>query len=362
MQAKLLPFYIRYTVVIVCLVFTVILMRGAATLLIPLFAGLLLAILLLPIANYLERRGLGRGLASFLSVLVFIILFSIVNYFLTTQISGFAIELPGIIEKLKGVFASFQSWISSRFHINTQQQSGYLNNSLNDLLNGFSSFLYRLFFSLGNIVVKVIFICIYSFFMLYYRNLLVRFVNKLTEKDFPDQMPAILNENKQVIKAYITGLLAEFLIVLFLISVLLLLLGVKYALLLAIITALLNIIPYVGIYTATALAMLITYANSSASSAITVGVVLLAVHLLDGIVLLPRIVGSQMRINPFMMIVAVIIGDIVWGIPGMFLFIPLAAMFKIIFKNIHTLEAWAILFGEDVHEKKKRLPRAKAKV
>jgi predicted PurR-regulated permease PerM len=165
-----------------------------------------------------------------------------------------------------------------------------------------------------------------------------------------------------VIKAYITGLLAEFLIVLFLISVLLLSLGVKYALLLAIITALLNIIPYVGIYTATALAMLITYANSSASSAITVGVVLLAVHLLDGIVLLPRIVGSQMRINPFMMIVAVIIGDIVWGIPGMFLFIPLAAMFKIIFKNIHTLEAWAILFGEDVHEKKKRLPRAKPKV
>jgi predicted PurR-regulated permease PerM len=98
--------------------------------------------------------------------------------------------------------------------------------------------------------------------------------------------------------------------------------------------------------------MLVTYANSSGSAAITVGIVLLSVHLIDGIILLPRIVGSRMRINPFMMIVAVIVGDIVWGIPGMFLFIPLAAMLKIIFENISSLEAWAILFGEEIKPKK----------
>ena len=358
MITKSLPFYIRYTIVAVCLVFTVILMRGASSLLIPLFAGLLLAILLLPIVKFFERLRLGRGLSAFLAVFCFIISFSVINYFLTTEISGFAKEMPGIIEKIKIVFASFQQWITLKFHVNSTQQSGYLSSSFNDMLNGLSGFLYKLFLSLGNIIIWILFVCIYTFFILYYRNLLVRFVMKLTRKDFPEQMPLILNENKHVIRGYITGLLAEFVIVLVLISSVLLFLGIKYALLLAIITALLNIIPYIGIYTATVLAMLVTYANSSGSAAFTVGIVLMAVHLLDGIVLLPRIVGSRMRINPFMMIVAVIAGDIVWGIPGMFLFIPLAAMLKIIFENISSLEAWAILFGEEVKPEKKKTAKS----
>ncbi|MES2332714.1 MAG: AI-2E family transporter [Bacteroidota bacterium] len=354
MTTKSLPFYIRYTIVVICLVFTVILMRGASSLLIPLFAGLLLAILLLPVVKFLERLRVGRGPSAFLAVLCFILLFSVVNYFLTTQISGFAKEMPGIIDKIRIVFASFQQWITQKFHVNSAQQSDYINSSFNDMLNGLSGFLYRLFFSLGNIVIWILFVCIYAFFILCYRNLLVRFVMKLVGKEFPEQMPVILGEHKNVIKSYITGLLAEFLIMLVLISSVLLLLGIKYALLLAIITALLNIIPYIGIYTATALSMLVTYANSSGSAAITVGIVLLAIHLVDGIILLPRIVGSRMRINPFMMIIAVIVGDIVWGIPGMFLFIPLAAMLKIVFENISSLEAWAILFGEEIRPNKKK--------
>ncbi len=349
-----LPFYIRYTIVTVFLVFTVIILRGAASLLIPLFAGLLLAILLLPIVKFLERFHMGRGLAAFIAVFCFVICFAIVNYFLTAQISGFSKELPNILAKIKVEFASFQQWVTLKFHVNDAQQSGYLGNSFNEMLNGVTGFLYSMFLSLGNIVIWILFVCIYAFFILYYRAMLVRFIMKLVEKDFPDEMPVIVSENKKVIKGYIMGLLAEFGIMLVLISSVLLLLGIKYALLLAIIASLLNIIPYIGIYTATFLAMLVTYANSTGSSAITVGIVLLSIHLVDGIIILPRIVGSRMKLNPFMMIVAVIVGDIVWGIPGMFLFIPLAAMLKIVFENIHSLEAWAILFGEEEKQKKKR--------
>ncbi|MEO7531844.1 MAG: AI-2E family transporter [Sediminibacterium sp.] len=342
-----LPFYIRYTIVTVCMVFSVLILRQASSLLIPLFAGLLLAILLLPIVIFLERFHVPKSAACLVAVFCFIIAFSIVNYFLTAEISGFSKELPNIIAKLKIEFASLQLWISTKFHVNTEQQSDYLSNSLNDMLNGVTGFLYRLFFSLGNIVIWILFVCIYAFFILFYRARLVKFVSTLVGKDFANEMPIIISENKKIIKGYILGLLAEFVIMLVLISSLLLLFGIKYALLLAIITALLNIIPYIGIYTATLLAMLVTYANSNGSSTVTVCIVLLSIHLVDGIILLPRIVGSRMKLNPFMMIVAVIIGDIVWGIPGMFLFIPLAAMFKIVFENIPSLEAWAILLGDD---------------
>jgi len=350
-----LPFYIRYTIIAVSLVFTVIILRGASALLIPLFAGLLLAILLLPLVNFLERKHLPKALACIIAVFCFIIAFTVVNYFLTAEITGFSKELPNILAKLKIEFASFQEWIVTKFHVEREQQSDYVSNSFNDMLNGVTGFLYRLFFSLGNLVIWILFVCIYAFFILCYRARLVRFVMKLIEKDFSHEMPLILQENKKVIKGYITGLLAEFAIMLVLVSSVLLILGIKYALLLAIITALLNVIPYIGIYTATVIAMLVTYANSTGSSAVTVGIVLLSIHLVDGIILLPRIVGSRMKLNPFIMIVAVIAGDIVWGIPGMFLFIPLAAMLKIVFENIASLEAWAILFGEE--EKKKRLKK-----
>lgn len=349
---KRLPFYIRYTIVIVCLVFTVIILQGASSFFIPLFAGLLVAILLLPIATFLERFHIPRSIACLVAVFCFIISFSIVNFFLTAEISGFAKELPNIIVKIKILFASLQQWVSIKFHVNNAQQLDFLNNFFNELLNGFSGFLSRFFFSLGNIIIWILFICIYAFLILYYRDLLGKFVVKLVEKEYPKEMPVIIIENKKVIRGYIMGLLAEFTIMLVLISTVLLILGIKYALLLAIITAMLNIIPYIGIYTATLIAMMVTYAYSSGSTAITVGIVLLIIHLLDGIILLPKMVGSRMKLNPFIMIVAVITGDIVWGIPGMFLFIPLAAMLKIIFQNIESLEAWAILFGEE--EKKKK--------
>lgn len=352
MNTYKLPFYIRFTIVAVCLVFTVIIMREASPLLIPLFAGLLLAILLLPIAKFLERIHINRAVACIAAVFCFILSFITINYFLTAEISGFSKELPNINNKLQVLFATFQHWVTVKFNINDAQQSDYLSSSFKDIVNGISGFVSKLFISFGNMVIWILFVCIYAFFILYYRKMLVRFVMKLVEKDYPNEMPIIVSENKKVIMGYIVGLLAEFAIMLLLISSVLLLLGIKYALLLAIIASIFNIIPYIGIYTATVLAMLVTYANSSSASAITVGIVLLSIHLVDGIILLPRIVGSRMKMNPFITIVAVIAGDVVWGIPGMFLFIPFAAMLKIIFENITSLEAWAILFGEE--EKKRK--------
>ena len=345
------PFYFRLTVVLVCLVFSVLIMRGASALLIPLFSGLLLSILLLPIVNFLERLGIGKGFAALLSVFCFIIGFLLVNYFLTAQVSLFSKELPNINNKMQGLFSSLQQWLSTKMNIDQAQQTGYLSSSFKDMVNWITGFASQLVLSLGNILIWILFICIYAFFILYYRRLLVRFVMKLMENDYPDQMLNIIQENKKVIKGYIVGLLIEFTIVLFLSFSSLMLLGVKYALMLAIIASLLNIIPYLGIYTAILLVMFVTYANSNGAAATQAGIALIVIHLIDGIFLLPKIVGSHMKMNPFMTVAAVIVGDIVWGVPGMFLFIPLAAMLRIIFNNIASLEAWAILFSEEPQKK-----------
>jgi len=203
MNITKLPFYIRFTIIVVCLVFTVILLRAAASLLIPLFAGLLLAILLLPIVKILERIHINRAVACLVAVFCFILSFAVVNYFLTAQISSFSKELPNINNKIQAVFASLQHWVTVKFNVDNAQQSDYLSGSFNNIFNGITGFLYKLFFSFGNMVIWTLFVCVYAFCILYYRRLLVRFVMKLVEKDYANEMPVIIRENKKVIKNYL---------------------------------------------------------------------------------------------------------------------------------------------------------------
>jgi predicted PurR-regulated permease PerM len=119
-----------------------------------------------------------------------------------------------------------------------------------------------------------------------------------------------------------------------------LIMGVQYALLLGVMAAVLNIIPYLGIYTSIVICMIVTLANSSGNLAVEVGVGLFIVHLLDSNILFPRIIGGRVKMNPFITILAVIVGQALWGVPGMFLFIPITGIIKLICERVEGLEAW----------------------
>jgi len=130
------------------------------------------------------------------------------------------------------------------------------------------------------------------------------------------------------------------------------LLGIKYAILLGLITGLFNIIPYIGIFTALLLSTLITFATGAAAAKVLlVAVVVIGMHLIDSNVLLPVIVGSKVRINALVTLIAVIIGEMMWGISGMFLAIPVVAITKIIFDRIESLKPWGLLLGDEKDEK-----------
>jgi predicted PurR-regulated permease PerM len=88
-------------------------------------------------------------------------------------------------------------------------------------------------------------------------------------------------------------------------------------------------------------------ANGSGGEAIAVVIVFLAAHFIDANVILPRIVGGQVKMNPFITLLAVLIGHLIWGIPGMFLFVPLTAMIRLISEEIPAMNPWAILIGEE---------------
>ena len=129
-------------------------------------------------------------------------------------------------------------------------------------------------------------------------------------------------------------------------------LGIKYAILLGLITGLFNIIPYIGIFTALLISTFITFATAASGGTILVVViVIVAMHLIDSNFLLPMIVGSKVKINALITLLGVVIGETIWGIPGMFLSIPVIAIAKIIFDRVETLKPWGILLGDEKDEK-----------
>jgi predicted PurR-regulated permease PerM len=160
-------------------------------------------------------------------------------------------------------------------------------------------------------------------------------------------MKEIVSQTKKTIQHYLTGLIIEAVIVAGMDISILLILGVDYAILLGVIGAILNVIPYIGGLVAVALPMLVALAtNSSAWSPLYVLVGYYIIQLIDNNYIVPYIVASKVKINALFSIIVVFVGNAIWGIPGMFLSIPLLAIIKLVFDHIESLKPWGLLLGD----------------
>jgi predicted PurR-regulated permease PerM len=204
--------------------------------------------------------------------------------------------------------------------------------------------------SLSSTLLYAVLIPIYTFLLLLYRGLIVRFLVRSFLEEHKPRVYDILDKMRHVIKSYIVGLMIEMAIVAILNCTGFFILGVKYALLLGVVAALLNLVPYLGIFTALILSALITFTTNTPGTVLGLVIVLVSVHLIDSNILLPRVVGSKVRINALATILGVVVGEMLWGIPGMFLAVPIVAILKVIFDGVDGMEPWGILLGDDRSE------------
>ncbi len=180
------------------------------------------------------------------------------------------------------------------------------------------------------------------------------FLTDVFAEEHKAKVSDIVKEIQRIIKKYVIGLFLQTLIVSILTMVVLWVLGVKYAILLGLIAGIFNIIPYLGISTAMLLSTLITFATAGAAKALLVILVFVGIHTIDGNFLMPIIVGSKVKINALFAFIGIIVGEMIWGISGMFLCIPYLAMLKIIFERVEGLEPWGLLLGEGHKPVRKR--------
>ncbi|WP_140344631.1 AI-2E family transporter, partial [Flavobacterium sp. FPG59] len=196
-------------------------------------------------------------------------------------------------------------------------------------------------------LVNLTLIPIYTFLILLYRTHFLMFLSKLVDKEHHHKLKDILTNIRIAINSYIVGLIIEMILVATMTTIGLMLIGVKYAILLGVMTGILNLIPYIGILFAGVLSIVATLTGTPDLS-IIIGViaVTVVVQLIDNNILVPLIVSSKVEINAFISIIAIIIGGAIAGVSGMFLALPILAVIKVIFDRIDTLEPWGYLMGD----------------
>lgn len=347
------PFYFKLAMVLISIICMGYLSVIGKEILSPLLFSLLFAILLVPIAVFFETRlKLPRSAAAGLSVVLFLIAISAILYTVGSQLSGLAKDWPMFKEQLLSSTDSLQEWISVKFDMDLDKQRDYISSSTTKMLTVSTAVLGTTVVTVSSVMLFLVFTMFDTFFLLFYRRLILKFLTGVFKEENSKILYDVVAQIQMIIRKYILGLLLQMGIVAGVCCIAFWALGIKYAFLLGLITGLFNIIPYIGIFSALLLSTLITFATGAAGGKILLVVIIVVVmHFIDSNILLPLVVGSKVRINALITLLGVIIGEMMWGIPGMFLAIPVIAMTKIIFDRIEGLQPWGLLLGDEKDEK-----------
>jgi len=338
---------LKSTLFLVGIFFLFAILYLSKVIVIPLIFALIIAILLQPIVKFFESKRIHRLLAIILTLFFTLIIIVALLLFMGSQISKFSDSWPLFVEKFSAIIKETVAWASSSFDIDVAKIDQWISLQKSGIINSSTSSLGKTMMDFGSAVVVLLLVPVYVFMFLYYQPLLIEFSHKITGTKNQNKVKAIIFEIKTVIQGYLIGLVFETIIVAVLNSIVLLSLGIEYAILLGIIGALLNLIPYIGGLVGVALPMMIAIVTKdSAWYAVYVLVLYYIIQLIDNNYIVPKIVASRVKINALFSIIAVIAGGALWGVSGMFLSIPLLAIIKLIFDHIEPLKPYGFLLGD----------------
>jgi predicted PurR-regulated permease PerM len=342
------PLTVRRSIELVGLCAVAFVISAWRDLITPLMMAFFLAILLLPVYRFLRKRRFPEILAITCSIILAALVVAGVVWFFSMQVSGLVRDFPQIQENLNSHWQQLSNWINRKTNFSGEQQLELLRNQSNKLMENAGSVMGGAAVSLSSVFIFVGLLPIYTFLVLYYKDLLLRFTFFWFRKEDHARVADAVKEMEVIIKSYLVGLLIQITYMTVLLGGILMIIGIKHALLIGVIFAILNLIPYIGALIGNIIGVLLTLTSSQELwPVITVLAVIAAVQFLDNNILMPRIVGGKVRINALVSLVGVVIGGMLAGVAGMFLSLPVMAVLKIIFDRTEAFRHWGVVLGDE---------------
>lgn len=307
-----------------------------------------ISLVLLPVFRFLMKYRVPEALAIVLPILLLALFLAGIIWFFSAQVGALVEDFPQIKKNVNTHLHSLSEWVSSVSHISTKEQVEFISKNTNDLMSFAGKQASGAAVTLSSIFVFVGLLPIYIYLILFYKDLMLRFIFMWFATDHHPKVKEAIYEAESIIKSYLVGLLIQVTYMTVLLGGILMIIGIKHALLIGVIFAFLNLIPYVGALLGNIIGVLLTLTSSTELwPIVTVLGVIAGVQFLDNNILMPRIVGSKVKINALFSILGVVIGGNMAGVAGMFLAMPIIAVLKVIFDRTDMFRQWGVLLGDE---------------
>lgn len=327
----------------------------------PLMMAAVLALLMLPLAKKLEKWGVNKLLATSLSVLLLLCLSIGIFLVVSFQIKDFVNDWEEIKANVKPQIEAIQEYILAHTPLEKEDLESY-NPASGGEDNASStkeedeedqddqgsqgkqafSVISGIFGFIANFLITFV----YIFFFIHFRQRFKNFILMLFDKSKKEEVRRIISKSSSVVQHYLLGRLILMVVLVILYSIGLFISGIDNFLFVSVISAVLSIIPFVGNFIGYGIAMVMAViSGGDAMAMIGVTLTYIIVQFVDTYILQPIVLGGKLDVHPFFIIVAVILGNEVWGITGMVLSIPLFAIVTIVCCNVPFLQPLGYLFS-----------------
>jgi predicted PurR-regulated permease PerM len=324
----------------------------ASSLCITIVLAAFLAILVDPLVVRAAKIGLGRVLASGLVVLCFMLLAGTLTYILYNRASAFADEFPSYAYRIQRAMAPLVSKIQ-RFEKNAQSITPLVEGSkhttevtVKAAPMNWPGFLVRGVGSISGVLLMAGVLPFLVFFLLAGKDRMsVRLTNMFQDKM---DVPKFASNLGNMIRGFVLGNLIVGSIMAAATSVVFLVLGMKGAVTLGIVSAFLNLIPFLGLLLAAAVPLAAALLQfNTLGPFITIVITILLFHLVAADFLIPKLIGSRLLLGPVAVTIGMLFWGWLWGIMGLLLAVPLTAFIKLIADSRPSLIHISNLLSDD---------------
>lgn len=324
----------------------ILLMILGKALLIPLAFAAFLAIILSPLCEWLEKRGIHGSIAAFLCLLVATLVIGGIITFFIMQMSALADNVSTFEENLNQMIRQGAIYLGQQLSDSEISRLSSFKEALGFMFQDAQSVLGTLLVIIASSFVYILFLFTFIVLFLIYRKDFVQFAVYLLG-DENHSMQHMLLKIERVVRNYLVGIFQVMLILAICNSIALWLFDVPNALFFGVFAALLNVVPFIGPIVGSIIPALFALVVSGSSTlAVSIIIYFIVIQSLENYLITPNIVGKKVSINPMFTLISIFVGNMIWGISGMILFIPLTAVLKQVLDEINGLQPYAQLLGE----------------
>jgi len=319
-----------------------------ATFLIPFTFGIFLAMLVVPLTNFLEDHKFNRVWSSLISTFSLFIILGVLSYLFIIQFSQFADQLPGIRADIETGIENLQEQIAAATGVPLEEQKEIIERRTRSLWMVIESQIAMFIGSILDFTLKFLLAFVYVFLLLLYRKKFTGFIIRIySSREERENARDAINKISRVVYQYLLGRAQVMLALAVMYYVTFIIFGLPFALLFTLFGALITIIPYIGPLISGLLPVIFALIFfDSVSVKLTFIVILIIIHLVESYIFEPFFVGKEVKLNALAVVIAIILGGIIWGVAGMILFVPLTATIKIVSNHSEKLKPLGALLGK----------------